>query len=154
MKLRHSCVIKKKGARAVDILIIGGGLIGAALMLALMNQGYEVLLVDANPLHQTDNEKDPEQNFDARTLALSPASIQILTKLCVWPLLQSAASPITTIHVSQLGRFGMTELHAKAEQSLGAVIELEHVSRILHQLLPPEKVLASAELVALDAVKQ
>ena len=147
-------MIKKKGTRTVDILIIGGGLIGAALMLALMNQGYDVLLVDANPLHQTDNEPDPERNFDARTLALSPSSIKILTQLQVWPKLSSEASSITTIHVSQRGHFGMSELHADAEQPLGAVLELHHVSRILHQLLPPEKVLAPAELVALDAVKQ
>lgn len=140
--------------RTVDVLIIGGGLTGAALMLALMNHGYEVLLVDANPLHHTDNEKDQERNFDARTLALSPASIKILTQLQVWPQLLSEASPIKTIHVSQLGHFGITELHADEGEPLGAVLELHHIERVLHQLLPPEKVLAPAELVALDAVKK
>src|SRR3990167_1335405 len=123
-------------------------------MLALMNQGYDVLLVDANLVHQLDDETDLERNFDSRTLALSPSSIKILTELQVWQRLSSDASPIMAIHVSQLGHFGMAELHANKEQPLGAVLELQHVSRRLHQMLPPEKVLAPAELVALDVVKQ
>lgn len=139
----------KQQVKTVDILIIGGGLTGAALMLALMNQGYEVLLVDANPHHRV-NSQDDSPDFDARTLALSPASINILTELRVWPLLVNEASLISTIHVSQRGHFGITELHAAAGEALGSVLELQHISRVLHQLLPPEKVLTSAELVDLD----
>ena len=148
----------KKALRTVDILIIGGGLTGAALMLALMNQGYDVLLLEAKPFKQAGEERsnyaDESANFDARTLALSPASIKILSELQVWQLLQNEASPITTIHVSQQGRFGTTELHADEEEALGAVLELQPIGRALHQLLPPEKVLAPAELVALDPVNQ
>ena len=137
--------------KTVDILIIGGGLTGAALMQALSGQGYAVLLIDAAPLaagHQS-----ASSHFDARTLALSPASIQILKQLQVWPLLASSASFIETIHVSQQGHFGMTQLHAEKGDALGAVIELQTVSAALHQLLPAEKIMAPARLIALDPAK-
>ncbi len=144
-------MVKTAEVRTTDILIIGGGLTGAALMLALMNQGYDVLLLDAKPIHQSVHDQQGQPHFDARTLALSPSSIKILTGLKLWPLLVNEASLISRIHVSQQGHFGITELQADAGGALGAVLELQHLSRALHELLPSADVLAPAELVGLDA---
>ncbi|AHE65678.1 2-polyprenyl-6-methoxyphenol hydroxylase-related FAD-dependent oxidoreductase [Legionella oakridgensis ATCC 33761 = DSM 21215] len=93
--------------RQVDILIIGGGLTGATLMLALANAGYQTLLVEARPFSDK-----AQVNFDARTLALSPASARILQMLNVWPELVNNATAIESIHVSEKQQFGSTKLHS------------------------------------------
>ena len=135
------------GDRAVDILIIGGGLTGASLMLALADLGYSTLLVEATPFSnriQTD--------FDARSLALAPASARILDMLKLMPLLEAAATPIKTIHISERQCFGSAELHGEKDEPLGYVLEMPHINRALYQLLDKQQIMAPAELVALDYV--
>jgi 2-octaprenyl-6-methoxyphenol hydroxylase len=129
----------------VDILIIGGGLTGATLMLALAKKGLSTLLVEANSF--ADRIKP---DFDARTIALSPASVRILKQLSVWPLLVNDATPIESIHVSEQGRFGAAILERDAENQLGFVIEMQHISRALHHLLDEKSILAPAMLTTLD----
>lgn len=131
--------------RQVDILIIGGGLTGATLMLALANKGYSTLLVEAKPLS---DRIDP--NFDARTLALSPASVKILQMIHVWPLLEDYATAIKTIHVSEQTRFGSTWMHANEKNCLGYVVEMQYINRALYQLLASHQIIAPATLTALD----
>lgn len=131
--------------QTIDILIVGGGLAGASLMLALSNLGYKTLLVEAKPY--TDRVKE---NFDARTLALAPASVNILKNLHVWSELEALAVPIKTIHVSEQRRFGLTVLEAEKNEPLGYVVEMQHINRALHQLLPEQQVLAPAQLIGLN----
>ena len=82
---------------ANDILIVGGGPVGATLALALRSYGLRVTVLEAR--HPATHSRD------ARTLALSEGSRLILERLGVWPQLVSHATPIETIHVSQRGRF-------------------------------------------------
>ena len=131
--------------RDVDILIVGGGLTGAALMLALADLGYSTLLVEAKPLS---NHVQPD--FDARTLALSPATVRILQMLAIWPLLQDNATPIETIHVSERQAFGTARLQSEEKAPLGYVVEMQHINRALHGLLDHQQVIAPAELTGLD----
>lgn len=131
---------------AIDILIVGGGLTGASLMLALANRNLRVRLVDAKPLS---DRALPE--FDARTLALSPASVRILERLALWPLLVSDATPIDAIHVSERYRFGTARLQRDASEPLGYVLEMQHISRALLHLLDRDAIMAPAELLALDS---
>lgn len=131
--------------RQVDVLIVGGGLTGAALTLALKHSGFETLMLEARTLHGTG-----ESDFDARTLALSGASIQILTMLKVWPMLEKRAAAIEQIHVSEKNRFGRTVIQHEPRQPLGYVVEMQHVQQTLQKLLDARSVLAPAKLVALD----
>lgn len=114
---------------AVDILIVGGGLIGSALQLALKDKGFSTCVVGNRqaPLDATDD-------FDARSLALSPASIKILETLQIWPLLAAHATPIQTIHVSEQGSLGHTRLNASTD-ALGHVIEIQHLNQVFVTLL-------------------
>ena len=131
--------------RQVDILIVGGGLVGATLMLALADLGYSTLLVDAKPLTSRVHE-----DFDARTLALAPASIRILQTLAIWPLLQDYATAIKTIHVSERHCFGSAHLHGEELDPLGYVVEMQYINRALYHLLDPQHIIAPAELIALN----
>lgn len=131
--------------RQVDILIVGGGLTGAALMLALANENYTTLLVDKHSLNDRLN-----ADFDARTLALSPASVAILQGLKVWPILQRGAVPIQTIEVSEQGGFGLTRLQGDPGRPLGYVVEMQEINRVLAQLLYKKMIYPKAELTALD----
>lgn len=127
-----------------DILIIGGGLIGAALMLALNNLGYRTLLVEAKPF------AEEPLDFDARSLALAPSSQRILQNLGLWSGLQPFVTPIESIHVSEAGRFGATRLESGPEESLGYVVEIQHLQAAFHHALAAKQILAPAKLIALD----
>lgn len=132
----------------VDILIVGAGLTGATLQLALANKGYSCLMIDANPAGAK-----VHADFDARTLALSPASARILQTLNIWPLLQAEVTAIATVHVSEKGCFGSSNLGSRPEQPLGYVVEMQHINRALDQLIDKSGLLAPAKLSALDQAK-
>ena len=135
--------------RQVDILIVGGGLIGATLMLALRGLGLSCLLVESNPFADKAN-----PNFDARSLALSPASIRILSMLNIWDLVQQYVTPIKLIHVSDQHRFGTARLHAEPDNPLGYVVEMQYINSALHKVLDNEHILAPATLTHLDNESQ
>lgn len=139
--MKISCVAD----REVDILIVGGGLIGAALMLALADSSYRCLLVEAQ-----DFSRQLSGDFDARTLALSPATIKILSALQVWPLLKEHATAISKIDVSEQYRFARTRLIQTEDEPLGMVVEMQYVNQALHQLLNPANVLAPARFIEWD----
>lgn len=61
-----------------DVLIVGGGLVGATLACALLQQNLQVVLVEATPLPTHEHSHDP------RTFALTRASEKILANLRVW----------------------------------------------------------------------
>lgn len=128
-----------------DILIIGGGLTGATLMLALQDLGYSTCLVESNPFSSKTN-----PDFDARSLALSPASRSILNTLGVWQVLQEYATPIHLIHVSDQNRFGASRLHGDANNPLGYVVEMQYINLALHTLLQKQEVIAPATFKSLD----
>lgn len=99
-----------------DILIVGGGPVGAAATLALSGSGLSVGLVDARP---------PQiASADPRPIALSHGSRQILERLGVWDALQPATA-IERIHISQRGGFGRVELGADEAglPALGYVVD-------------------------------
>lgn len=66
-----------------DVLIIGGGLVGAAAAVALKRQGKNVALLEIR-LPETDPAK-LEQGWDARIYAISPANRQFLQQIGAWP---------------------------------------------------------------------
>ncbi|MDI1353072.1 MAG: 2-octaprenyl-6-methoxyphenyl hydroxylase [bacterium] len=131
----------------VDVLIVGGGLTGATLMLALRGLGLSTLLVEAKPFAST-----IQTDFDARSLALSPATKAVLTMLGCWELLAPYATPIELIHISDQQRFGNARLTGSNANPLGYVIEMQYINRALHQLLAKEELLAPATLIAWDKI--
>jgi 2-octaprenyl-6-methoxyphenol hydroxylase len=98
-----------------DIAIVGGGMVGASLAVALEGLGLRVALIEAVP-----HDSALQPSFDERTTALSNGSRRILETLGVWAAVSGAATPIRKIHVSDQGRFGFARVDA-AEQGLAAM---------------------------------
>jgi 2-octaprenyl-6-methoxyphenol hydroxylase len=100
---------------AFDIAIVGGGMVGASLGVALAPLGLRIALIEAIP-----HDSGASPSFDERTTALSNGSRQILETLGVWPEVGPSATPIAKIHISDQGRFGFARIDA-AEQGLAAL---------------------------------
>jgi 2-octaprenyl-6-methoxyphenol hydroxylase len=98
-----------------DLAIVGGGMVGAALGVALAPLGLNLALIEAFP---PDSAAQP--SFDERTTALSNGSRRILETIDVWQEVSAAATPIRMIHVSEQGRFGFARIDAR-EQNLNAM---------------------------------
>ncbi len=82
------------------ILIVGGGLNGTTLALALAQNGFQVVLVDRMSV---DLRSDP--GFDGRGYSLALASVRMLTALGIWSRVAKYSQPILDIKVSD-GRAG------------------------------------------------
>ncbi len=116
----------------VDVAIVGGGMVGASLALALAGTALRVALVEAVPL-----EAASQPSFDDRTSALGNGSRRIFEALGVWPHLSAHAGEVREIRVSDAGRFGAARLCA-AEQglaALGYVVSNRHIGAALWQEL-------------------
>ena len=93
-----------------DLLVVGGGMVGASLARALSGSGLRTAVVEAFPL------ASPSQpSFDDRVIALSWGSRLILQGMGAWPAMAQAAEPIRRIHISDRGHFGFTHLDASEE---------------------------------------
>lgn len=63
-----------------DIIVVGGGMVGAAAACLLAQQGWQISVVE-----QTEPEVyAPEQAMDLRVSAISPASVALLQQAGVW----------------------------------------------------------------------
>ena len=98
----------------VDVAIVGGGMVGASLAVALGGTGVRALLVESVAFGS-----EAQPSFDERTTALGNASRRIFQGLNVWHAIAPQAAAIRSIHVSEAGRFGFARLTA-AEQGIEA----------------------------------
>jgi len=89
-----------------DVVIVGGGLVGASLAIALDRQGMDVGLVEASPSGQM------PAVFDQRNLSFAAATVNALTALGVMQQLRAPTGPIRRIHISRQGDFGRVKLDA------------------------------------------
>ncbi len=115
-----------------DLIIIGGGMVGASLACALAEQPLRIAIIEAVP-YQADN----QPSYDDRGIALSFGSRRIFDGLGLWQNLAKHTTAINRIHVSDQGRFGFARLDSKQENvdALGYVITARDLGRTLvHQL--------------------
>ncbi len=113
-----------------DILIVGGGLNGPLLALALARSGLTSTVIDAQP-----TERMAASGFDGRSYALALASVRLLRRLGLWDKLEDDAQPMLEIKVSD-GRAGEGPLspfhlhfdHAEIEEGpMGHMVEDRHL---------------------------
>lgn len=107
-----------------DLVIVGAGMVGSALALALHRSGLDVLLIDGGPLSVTPYEAS--MPFEPRVSALSVASQRILQRLGAWEGIERRRScPYTDMQVwdgSGTGQihFSAASVHADV---LGHIVE-------------------------------
>ena len=124
-----------------DVLIVGGGLNGPALALALSQAGMSITIVDALPL-----EKRQSTKFDGRSYAMALTSTRLLTGIGAWDALADDAQPILEIKVSD-GRAGegpspffMHFDSAEIEEGpMGYMMEDRHLRPVLLKALKSDK---------------
>ncbi|KXU33939.1 2-octaprenyl-6-methoxyphenyl hydroxylase [Ventosimonas gracilis] len=122
--------------KSCDIAIIGGGLVGASLALAVQyffkQRCPRIALIEPFAAGS-----DYQPSFDARCTALSYGSRLIYQKLGLWPELSELVQPIERIEVSAQGSFGRTCLEAVREKvpALGYVVENAWLGHCLWQKL-------------------
>lgn len=134
-----------------DVLIVGGGLVGASLAIALQRHGRRVTLLEAAA-----GEGLPAV-FDQRNLSFAAATVNALTALGVMQKLAMPAGPITRIHVSRAGDFGRVQLAAADYQRpwFGKVVVARDFGAALEarlQELPGVRRWRPARFVGLGAV--
>lgn len=140
----------------VQLAIIGGGLVGASLALALQvgakARGWKIVLIE--PFAPGDSF---QPSYDARSSALSFGTRQIYERLGVWQAVGRRAEPITQIQVSDRGRFGSTRLDALEQgvPALGYVVENAWLGQCLWKSLDPDVVSwrCPAEVTTLQPVE-
>ena len=112
-----------------DVVIIGGGMVGASLVAALKNHTDKKIAVIEAFSYQSDS----QPSFDDRSIALSYGSRRIWEAMGLWENLQTEIEEIKSIHVSDKGHLGTTRLHHAEErvEALGYVVENRVMGRIL-----------------------
>ena len=115
-----------------DVVIIGGGMVGASLAIALKYTPLKVAVIEQFPLSDkgtNDVQQSYQPSYDARSTAISWGSKLIYQQLGLWDTLEKHVTPIEKIHVSDRGRFGVTRLHAKEHgvDALGYVVPNEWI---------------------------
>ncbi|WP_266159026.1 2-octaprenyl-6-methoxyphenyl hydroxylase [Dyella silvatica] len=133
------------------VLIVGGGLVGASLAIALDAAGCAVTLVEAAAPRV-----DAQPSYDERNLALSRATVNGLKAIGVWPHAAAKATPIRHIHVSRSGEFGSVRLDADKHgvDALGWTLPARELgAALLHRLDECTRLtrLAPATLHALES---
>lgn len=102
-----------------DLLIVGGGLAGNCLALALKNSGLKIAIIEAQ-----ERETLQTAALGDRALALAAGTVDALKMLNLWQDIEHTATPIEQIHISDKGYFGKARLSAHKENvaALGYVI--------------------------------
>lgn len=138
-----------------NLAIVGGGLVGASLALALQAgakaRGWKIVLVEPFAPGET-----WQPSYDARSSALSFGARRIYERLGLWQQISRRAEPILQIQVSDQGRFGATRLSAMEEgvPALGYVVENAWLGQCLWAALDSDVISwrVPAEVQSMQAV--
>jgi len=152
LEKRKFRVMKKKMAKQAshdaEVLIIGGGLVGATQAIALAQAGIEVAVVDTQ-----DPKNGLEAGFDGRASAIALATKRVLEGLDIWPVLEKDAAPIKDIRVSEKGSFFFLHYDHKdtGDEAFGYMVENRNMRKALYHR---RRELESTRLFAPDEVEE
>ena len=115
--------------RACDVAVVGGGLVGLSLALALSGAGMTVVVIDREVPATASADA-----ADGRSSAIAWGSQRVLAALGLWPRLEPHAAAIDDIRVSDgVSRLFLHYDHADvADHPLGFIVENRHTRRALH----------------------
>lgn len=109
-----------------DVIVVGGGLVGASLALALRDSGLKLALVEARPPAPLPD----DGSWDSRVYAISPANAAFLARLGVWDGLDPAR--IAPVHAMRIwGDDGQARLDFNAYEIGASELAFIAESRLL-----------------------
>ena len=136
-------------AEQFDVIVVGGGMVGAAMAVGLDQQGLRVALVEQRKPETFNAAAD----YDLRVSAISPASQLLLKGLGVWQLIQQERHcQYSDMHVweddSEYGlHFSAAELE---KDSLGAIVENNLILHALWQRLGDTQLFCPQKVAELE----
>ncbi|MCO7226224.1 2-octaprenyl-6-methoxyphenyl hydroxylase [Pleionea sp. CnH1-48] len=133
-----------------DVVIIGGGMVGASMALALSVLPLSIAVVEAFP-----PQGQQQPSFDDRSVALSSGSVRILQTMGCWDALQPGCAAIEHIHISERGQAGLCRLHASDYdlKALGYVVENRFAGEVFYQRIarqPQIELISPAKLISIQ----
>jgi 2-octaprenyl-6-methoxyphenol hydroxylase len=116
---------------AEDIVVVGGGLVGASLAIALAPSGKRITLIEAAAPPKS------APAWEEREIALNVVSRRIYQGLGIWDRMAPEATPILVTHISERGRFGVARFTAEeaGEEALGWNVPVRVLGAVLWQRL-------------------
>lgn len=117
---------------ATDVVMIGGGLVGASLATALSGRGLSMVMIEGVAPEAT-----VQPSFDDRTTALGNGSRKIFESLGLWAAIAPHVAPIRRIHVSDAGHFGFARLDSSEHdlEAFGYVVTNRNLGAVLQARL-------------------
>lgn len=133
--------MKKQKQTNFDVVIVGGGLVGASLACALASANLKTELKIAI-IENVAFDDATQPSFDSRTVALSYSSKEIFQTLGLWQSIEKhGACAIKEIHISDKGHMGLSHLRATEQntEALGYVVENQYLGSALYQQIKEYK---------------
>lgn len=142
----------RRRAPALDVAVVGGGMVGAAAALALARAGFSTALLEA----RAPAAWDANAEVDLRVVGLAPSSVMLLDELGVWTSIREArAGPYSHMHVWDAESGAAIDFDAASEgrDRLGYIVENNLVQWMLWQALEAAGVrrLCPAEVEGFEA---
>ena len=115
-----------------DLIIVGAGLTGNCLALALKDSGLNIAIIEA-----ASREQLRDSPAGDRALALAAGTVELLQSMGAWKGLADKATAIKNIHISDRGHFGKTRLSSveNGVPALGYVIAARDIETHLTDLV-------------------
>jgi len=115
-----------------DIIIVGGGAVGASLACALKKSKLKIAVIEA-----VSPKADTQPSYDDRGLSISLSSKNILENLGLWQNISPHSNPIKHIHVSDQYHFGFVRMDAEsmAVSALGHIVLARELGKALIQAI-------------------
>jgi 2-octaprenyl-6-methoxyphenol hydroxylase len=111
------------------LAIVGGGLVGLSLALALAPLNIPISIIEKQP--------HPGEDAAVRSIALSHGAMMVYRTLGLENVLTPLLAPITSVHASEQGKFAKTYIEAKEQglAALGYVVNVAALREVLWQAL-------------------
>lgn len=107
---------------ALDVAVVGGGMVGAAAALALARAGFSTALVEAREPAAW----NADDEVDLRVVGLAPSSIRLLDELDVWTSIRrERCAPYAHMHVwdAETGAAISFDAADEGQDLLGCIVE-------------------------------
>jgi 2-octaprenylphenol hydroxylase len=137
-------------AERYQVVIVGAGLVGAAAALALGRQGLRVALVERHP------PQVPDETWDTRIYAISPASQRFLERLGAWQRMDAdRVQPVFRMDIAgDMAGSIRLDAYESGVSHLAAIVESGRLQHALWQALQDDGSVALHCPAAIESIER